>query len=206
MRFRSIFLTSLWGLLQSSSAIGAIVLIDNGAFTTVPSLSLDIYDVPSFRNMTFPEVEAAVLTLGSEWRVAKIDDVRPIFTSMTESDYVNSARFLFGFSELNPQGIQLYNTGGRVIDTFPNSSNPDFRYLWGFGNGIQIFNSTTMQTDYIWSSYGIGYDNTNLRLSDQGAWVIRDSIQSIPEPTSLFLLGSMIFLTTGRKRLKTSHG
>jgi hypothetical protein len=171
--------------------------VDNGSYTTITALGIDVYDVDAFRNRTFAQVLAEVQALGPDWRLATIAEVSPIFGLLDESSYLASARPLFGATtHTPPDGVLRYLTGGRVVGE-PGSTNPAWGWLWGFGNGIQIFDPSTGATNYVWSSFGIGYDNKDVQMPDMGAWVIRDiaPTTTAPEPATVSLLGAGALLT-----------
>ena len=170
-------LSIIVGCLMMCGVVGQAqaIFIDNGSYTTITELNMDVYDVYEFVGLTHQEVLNKVKTLGDGWFLASMDDVRPIFQLITEEKYVNTVKDMIGFNVLSPFGVALYNTGGRVKDTYPDSSYPNYNYLWGFGNGIQLYRADLQQVTYIWSTFGIGWDLADTRFDTMGAWVIRKS-------------------------------
>jgi hypothetical protein len=170
-------LSIIVGCLMMCGVVGQAqaIFIDNGSYTTITELNMDVYDVYEFVGLTHQEVLNKVKTLGDGWFLASMNDVRPIFQLITEEKYVNTVKDMIGFNVLSPFGVALYNTGGRVKDTYPDSSYPNYNYLWGFGNGIQLYRADLQQVTYIWSIFGIGWDLADTRFDTMGAWVIRKS-------------------------------
>ena len=195
---------SVSGLAASSASAQAPLpgFVDHGSHTTVPALGLDVYDVDAFTNRTFDQVAAAIQGLGPGWRLATIAEVSPIFALLDEGRYLASARHLLGATtSVPPDGIVRYLTGGRVVDE-PGSPDPSWGWLWGFGNGIQIFDPSTQTSSYVWGSFGIGQDDRETPLPHMGAWVVRNAAVTAPEPATLSLLvtGTLLTLAAGRVR------
>jgi hypothetical protein len=183
-------------LLISSNTSASLIDFDD--FTRIPELGIDVYDVDHFYNLTQLEVYDAVDNLDGEWRFASIEDVRPIYELLDESEYLSNARFLFSFYEAI---TGKYVTGGRVTDMFPDSTYPHFNYLWGFGDGILSWDQL-QQPIYNWSSFSMGWDMAETRFSQQGAWVVRNIPTTVAEPNSfiLFILAFMVVVAHNNTR------
>lgn len=172
--------------------------IDRGSYTTVTGVGIDVYDPYAFAGMTHQEVLDSVSALGQGWRLAWASEMYPVFLALDEATYLDHVRHLFGFYTIRPEGIDLYITAGRVADFY--ADYPTFNYLWGLGNGIQVYRHDLQQVTYIWSYFGIGWELGNMRVDDWGAWVIRPAM-TVPEPMGIVMFAlALVSIAAARRR------
>ena len=181
----------LSGLLLGISGAANAAFIDHGNYTSITELNVDVYDVYAFRNMTQQEVIDQVAQMGDGWFFASSFDLIPIFSLLNEEQYLDTVKDMLGSVE-SFWSPGRYNTGGRIADAWPDYFPHPGAWTWGFGNAVMTGWDDNGLPVYGWSSYSMGSDIANSRLSEEGAWVIRIVPEPVPVPGAMILFASGI--------------
>lgn len=221
MNLRKKHIASLFGAVVMSSAQAAIV--DHGIYLTDTVTGLDWLDVTTTAGKSYNQVFAQLGSGGAYdgWRYASGDEFNALIGSWTgatpavygvvdqELDKIDGLVALLGdtldYSFLieygkhssNEYGNDIRYTFGMLSDS---PSLPGYCFHWIAGiSDADISPYQFLQDNSVAHAAMYGCDNVRL---DTGSYLVRNSIQSVPETSTIALLGLGLFGTAFARRQK----